>query len=177
MLFTTWQVERCQDTQIQTLYCTCVASIRACTHGRVAVAPLRLLTFGLRPRLPFTFLGGLTGFLLFECSAGLSGTVAWLSTFTRLPLFLDRSSGWIRGRTPPFEMVTPRRSWRRPDTQGETMKEKKKRVRVSPTSCSPTASVGSRQSFPTHVTALEFYRQRIPSSGSPQGPQTTMCKK
>ena len=68
------------------------------------------LTFGLRPRLPLTFLNDFTGFLLFERSSCFSGTDAWLSTFTRPPLFFERSSGWIRGRTPPLDMVTPRRS-------------------------------------------------------------------
>lgn len=68
-----------------------------------------VLTLGLRPGLPLPFL--VVGFLmLLTRSALFSGTVTWVSTFTRLPLFLDNSSGWIRGRTPPFDMVTPRRS-------------------------------------------------------------------
>lgn len=88
-------------------------------HRYVVDCVLFLLTFGFRPRLPFTFFTVLTGFLLFDCSAGLSATVAWVSTFTRLPLFLDRSSGWIRGRTPPFEIVTPRRSWQKREAKGK----------------------------------------------------------
>lgn len=68
------------------------------------------LTFGFRPRLPLTFLKDLTGFLLFERSSAFSGMDVWLSTFTRPPLFFESSSGCIRGSTPPFDMVTPRRS-------------------------------------------------------------------
>lgn len=71
------------------------------------------LTFGLRPLLPLTFLKGLMDFLLLELSSGFSETGAWLSTFTLPPLFLERSSGWILGRTPPFDMVTPRKSWQK----------------------------------------------------------------
>lgn len=69
-------------------------------------------TFGFRPRLPLTFFEGLTALVLLARNAFFSGTDAWLSALTRLPLFLERSSGWMRGRTPPFEMVTPRRSWK-----------------------------------------------------------------
>ena len=72
-------------------------------------------TLALRPGLPFPFL--MEGFLMLLTRGSLfSGTVTWVSTFTRLPLFLDRSSGWIRGRTPPFDMVTPRRSWQATNT-------------------------------------------------------------
>lgn len=62
------------------------------------------LTLGLRPGFPLLFLlGFLMGFLF----ALFSGTVTWVSTFTLPPLFLESSSGWMRGRTPPFDIVTP----------------------------------------------------------------------
>lgn len=96
---------------------------RACilggfTHQKHTISPpfsprgLSRPTFGLRPGLPLLFLRGLTGFFLAR-SSRFSGTAACVSTLIRAPLFLESSSGWIRGSTPPFDMVTPRRSWGR----------------------------------------------------------------
>ena len=75
------------------------------------------LTLGLRPGFPLPFLtAGFFGLL--ERASLFSGITTWASTFTRLPLFLDSSSGWMRGRTPPLEMVTPFRSWRETENRG-----------------------------------------------------------
>lgn len=63
------------------------------------------LTLGLRPGFPLLFLEDLL--LLFTSLSVFSGAVICESTFTLPPLFLESSSGWIRGRTPPFDMVTP----------------------------------------------------------------------
>lgn len=112
------------------------------------MALLGTLTFGLRPRLPLTFLKVLVGFLLFKRSSCLSVTDAWLSTFTRPPLFLESSSGWIRGRTPPFDMVTPRRSWWK--------KHFDKWTHV----CEETLSVHTRDHVVTSVFVWGWYKNR-----------------